>query len=129
MGCDIHAYLESKPKGNKKWQRSEHIDLPRHYAAFAFLADVRNYESVPYPFEEKGLPDDLAEFTASEWDIWDCDAHSMSYLNLEELREVFKRYSEYYKKEICDSYSSLIPKMEQLEADGNDCRLVFWFDN
>lgn len=131
MGCDIHAYLESKPKGNEKWLNSEKIHLARDYGAFTLLAGVRNYQDVPYPYEPKDLPKDLADFTASEYKIWDGDAHTESWLNLAELKEVFEQYDETFGKVygMGDDYLSLIPKMEQLEADGYDCRLVFWFDN
>lgn len=129
MGCDIHAYLEAKPKGNKDYTLSEEQDLARDYGIFGFLAHVRC--NVPEPYEPKGLPNGMADFTKREYEIWEGDAHSMSYLYLDELRDAFQRHSKHFKErdKLGDDYLSLIPKMEHYEADGYDCRLVFWFDN
>ena len=105
MGCDIHMYVERKRGG--KWYNCDYFvpsiewkdaDGPddskftriemyggRNYALFATLANVRNYGNTDYICEPKGLPEDASEYVASEYESWVGDAHSCSYLTLQNL--------------------------------------------
>lgn len=107
MGCDIHMYVERKVNGkwcnadyfvsNPDWEPDEwgrapkekfyHVPLydGRNYALFATLANVRNYGNTDYISEPKDLPDDASEFVKSEWETWEFDGHSASWLTLQEL--------------------------------------------
>ena len=107
MGCDIHMYVERKVGGkwwnadyfvpNPSWKPDEwgrapipkyhHVKIygNRNYALFATLANVRNYGNTDYISEPKGLPDDVTEFVKSEWETWEFDGHSCSWLTLREL--------------------------------------------
>lgn len=68
MGCDIHGFVEIKPKATSPdkdypqgWDLFWHEHLWRDYNLFSLLAGVRNYEdkmSVLYP--PRGVPDDLS---------------------------------------------------------------------
>lgn len=106
MGCDIHMYVEYKPRARRdsNWRNGDHflLDEPlsarsemsrielyreRNYPLFAVLADVRNYDyltCIDYP---RGLPDDATDYTRHEYFRWGTDAHSCSYFTLRELIE------------------------------------------
>lgn len=100
MGCDIHMYVERKIKNS--WfscdyfvpsvqyrGSSEYNNIPiydgRNYALFATLANVRNYGHTAYISEPKGIPEDACNYIKEEYEDWIWDAHSASYLTLQEL--------------------------------------------
>lgn len=85
MGCDIHSFAEKKVDG--KWKRVFHIEpfKARSYGTFGFLADVRNYSGVPPLAKPRGFPEDAAPSTAEEYQSWEGDAHSASWLTVDEL--------------------------------------------
>jgi hypothetical protein len=102
MGCDIHIFSETKIEG--KWvcnepfevqdvgTEDEYIDVPydqqfysgRDYDLFGVLAGVR-HDSLQ-EFEVKGFPDDASPEIKRKFTSWDCDAHTPSYITLEELK-------------------------------------------
>jgi len=86
MGCDIHAYVERLNDAGK-WEFVEDADPfdCRSYGIFGFLADVRNYSCSPVIAEPRGLPDGLSAEAQDEYDRWDTDAHTASWLLLSEL--------------------------------------------
>lgn len=99
MGCDIHLYIEKKIGG--KWipaqgfvqTDEDRIDVPYHdrfndrdYELFGFLAGVRSPEN--QHFEPKGFPKDASKEVRTRFEVWGCDAHTPSYLTLEELKAV-----------------------------------------
>ncbi len=97
MGCDIHMYVEVYDEKTDTWHHaqptsgkpkevpySERLYTDRDYALFGMLAGVRCPGlSV---FVERGFPDDASDFVEKEFTRWGSDAHTPSYLNLEELR-------------------------------------------
>lgn len=101
MGCDIHIYVERKcrdgwyncdyfvPNINYNGNNSEYVRIEtyggRNYSLFATLANVRNYGNTYFICEPKGFPDDASEYVEKEHDSWGWDAHSASYLTLQEL--------------------------------------------
>ena len=105
MGCDIHMYVEYRPKSQvgRNWLCGDifhtidplrvpslkHMDLhgERNYDLFAVLADVRNYDNVEYIEDPRGIPNDCTEYVALEYERWDIDAHSASWFTLRELIE------------------------------------------
>lgn len=57
MGCDIHAYIESKRKDSAHWCGfGGRINPGRHYRLFGKLAGVRSDGCL---IEPRGVPDDL----------------------------------------------------------------------
>ncbi len=150
MGCDIHSFAEVKIK--HKWRKvgdefslddwskrycgKEKEESPfgwRHYSMFAILADVRNsgdYEPISRP---KGIPNDICGQIKYEYEEWEDDAHSASYLSLKELLEFD------FEKTLSpdgDSYRKILGELffvhlKELQALGEpeDVRVVFWFDN
>lgn len=97
MGCDIHVCCEYKNRYDK-WVTAEHfikegqeykvlaVYRERHYALFSALAGVRRYSNDVEPVSEpKGMPVDCTPETMEMYKDWDLDAHSASWLTLEEL--------------------------------------------
>lgn len=84
MGCDIHSYAEKRVNG--KWQRVDVTPFDwRSYGMYGFLAGVRNYSDVPPLAGRRGLPGDASQEVAGEHEHWGGDAHSASWLSVEEL--------------------------------------------
>jgi hypothetical protein len=103
MGCDIHLYIEKKKNG--KWIPAQGfmdtggfddgtLDVPcpdkqldnRDYLLFGFLAGVR--DDTNQHFEPKGFPKDASKEVKAVFKRWGNDAHTPSYLTLEELKSV-----------------------------------------
>jgi hypothetical protein len=147
MGCDIHMYSEAKI--NDKWTsldgpletEDEHtenawvqISRPllyrnRNYWFFGLLAGVRTEYS--YSFQPRGLPADASPETKACSVQWDGDAHTHSYLDMDEL--VQKRTALLLEGSDAHIANHIINLTEIINAfkgvDGDDHRIVFWFDN
>ena len=102
MGCDIHIFSETKKDG--VWVNNEefveelfdgeepYIHVPyddqfyngRDYNLFGVLAGVRAEDL--QQFEVKGFPADASPLVAKNYESWGVDAHTPSYLTLEELK-------------------------------------------
>ena len=175
MGCDIHMHIEyfdtcykDKRKPIKKWRCADWFRLneyygkkgelkykqvplweDRNYELFAFLADVRNNGNIEPISEPRGIPFNVSDEVLKDYKSWGEDAHSASYLTLQELidfvnnkqdtsREVTLQYGIRYLTNLIDDIK------DHVESDGfiydcddielgchtlNDVRIVFWFDN
>lgn len=147
MGCDIHTHAERRVDG--KWQAVPEV-TPfdwRSYGMYGFLAGVRNYSAVPQIAQRRDVPADLSGPVREDYERWDCDAHSASWLSLDELlafnydqpvedRRVtingnggctaergggeMTTYREFLGKQFFDD-------LEKMKAVGAE-RVVFWFD-
>ena len=137
MGCDVHMFVEKKPKGkNKPWTFVEKFTPPdrdfgqcnsfyqwRNYTLFSVLAGVRGGEEpISAP---RGLPDYVSKAIDAEAMKWGPDAHSFSWLTVRELlnydwSKVHESVSDFLK-------DCLIPLMGAGSPD--DVRIVFWFDS
>lgn len=87
MGCDIHAMIERKEnKDFHWWVNCGNPEIDRDYTIFSILANVRNYDEIPFISEPRGKPQECStEFEAFlEW--WSGDAHSVSWITLEEIK-------------------------------------------
>jgi len=164
MGCDIHVHAE-KREGNR-WVKLDLPQIPhgsyselpfesRQYGKFGFLADVRNYSAIQPIAQPRGVPDDMSPETKHDYEgCWDMDAHSASWLSLEELasydydRQVEdRRYTQQTgpnsfnggatcepgkgeKKTLREflSHTDFFESLEVVKAAGAD-RIIFWFDN
>jgi hypothetical protein len=109
MGCDIHLYTEylRHVDGKPIWINCDNWQVNpyykddnepkyeinplyggRNYHLFAILANVRNEDDGnEYISEPRGVPDDMSPQTKDQYDKWDSDGHSHSYLSLAELKE------------------------------------------
>jgi hypothetical protein len=101
MGCDIHLYIEKKI--DNRWVPAQgfflidkedtipNVPYPdrfgdRDYLLFGFLAGVR--DSTNQHFEPRGFPKDASKEVRDQFVAWNGDAHTPSYLTLEELKAV-----------------------------------------
>lgn len=163
MGCDIHMYVEYRLDG--KWVSGDLFEINpyypkygpeyrlvelygyRDYALFGILAGVREPE-MPRIADPRGLPRDCNDLIKKEYEHWELDAHSCSWVTLQELIDTQKETTG-----ILDSVglNNLTDKLKERANElniiydflwtGNKCsrqeaykksagiRIVFWFDN
>ncbi len=140
MGCDIHMFGEvfngsvwepilwRDDAGIASFYREED-DLQalydgRWYAFFGALSDgVRGYRGEP----ARGIPSDCSHFIKRRYEGWGEDAHSASWLSLEELYSLRKEYEDVHS-DISYGFDEIISRVERL-TDGERVRVVFWFDS
>lgn len=85
MGCDIHTYAERKV-GDAYELIADLCPFDwRSYGMYGFLADVRNYSDVLALAADRGLPDDASEVVRLDRHRWGSDAHSASWVGVQEL--------------------------------------------
>lgn len=151
MGCDIHIFYEKKVDG--KWVEAEDVRavseydygdpfgiteyMPfdwRQYSMFAWLCSgVRDYCGNPSISRERGLPDDISESAKKSYEDWACDAHSASFLSVDEISSyIFDGYLLNREGEMVTAKElfgdDFFASIEELKR--SDCeRIVFWFDN
>ena len=164
MGCDIHMYIEYRSTQDGEWQPvEEHVKesddwikevtaTGRRYAIFAELACVRGSGM----YFARGLPNDISPRVRAAVSSWGIDAHSHSYLSLEEFEKVIKKCKKYIDTSSKDdrafynfldddpppcwiSVLNFCKKLKQTKELDNtifgekifnvDVRLVFWFDS
>ena len=124
MGCDIHAVVEFK--NTDWWGDFGEISIGRWYSLFANMAGVRNYEDSVVPVAEpRGMPSDASFVAKDSHEDWGADAHTQSWLTLDEFKAAYKN-SEGYRDHVLDA---MVSAMESLESNGHNTRIVFWFDN
>jgi hypothetical protein len=105
------------------WDNCGNPKIERNYTLFSILANVRDYSHMHYISLPRGLPDDCCNEFESWFKHWDTDAHSCSWVSLQEMKDFDMEAYEYYNRLAWDK---LISKMELI---GEDTRLVFFFDN
>lgn len=142
MGCYIHLYAE-KRAADGSWQRVDTGDALTHqsYSVFGFLANVRNYSRVEPIAKPRGLPDDANAATASAFERWSGEAHTPSWLSIEELLgfdysavcEDRRALGTTVAKGVVQSYRDFLGSwffddLDKLKDAGAE-RIVFWFDN
>lgn len=154
MGCDIHVCAERKgADGNFEDVNIGDALCGRSYGEFAFLAGVRNYSGVQPIAEPRGFPEDAASTTAQAFDDWGCDAHTPSWLTVDELlafdysasmedRRVTRQIAPGLVSGGCTCEPGegkamtwreflgewFFRDLEAIKAAGAE-RIVFWFDN
>lgn len=139
MGCDIHIWAERKTANGYEALVDEEFsegNAPfnwRSYGLFGLLADVRNYSNVPPIAEIRGWPTDASQAAQANYDAWYCDAHSPSWLTIEDIENV--DYDATFYDERDDRLTTIrdflwagffddIAKLKAINAD----RVVFFFD-
>lgn len=150
MGCDIHSHAERK-NPNGEWEIVSLIDPPfnwRSYGVFAFLAGVRNYSAVTPIAPPRGLPEDISNSVKADYDSWNSDAHTPSWLTVKELSDF--DYDQRMEDRrcmrgndggcTCDPGEGILTTYREFFGDGflleiqrlgavGAERIVFWFDN
>lgn len=121
MGCDIHAGIERKIEG--KWILTEWLHIERSYTLFSRLAGVRAIGLDPKPVAKpRGIPDEVSDGFKYHLNYWEGDAHSISWLTLEEMKS--------YGAWDGIGYSMRpVEVIQEMEFGDQPSRLVFFFDN
>lgn len=90
MGCDIHGFVEVKLYDFGEWY--DCIDIRsivgRNYDMFALLFGVRNYAAYIPIAPNRGLPELVSERAKKEFEEWDVDAHSPSWITWKEIQNI-----------------------------------------
>lgn len=128
------------------YDRSRHLQ-DRNYQLFAVLANVRNYDNLPYIAADRGMPSDASQALLDAYSENEVDAHSLSYITLRELRDWYKEQeANELKNQLLDIpqlYTLFNPWLDFIENHvgysfytytGNEdfwdkFRITFWFDN
>ena len=92
MGVDIHGWIEIKDLG--KWHSVFNIKpiMGRNYAMFATLFDIKEERNIgiapvaPY----RNLPEDAADITREQFELYKEDAYGVSRIVWEEIDELLK---------------------------------------
>jgi hypothetical protein len=106
----------------------------QNYALFGWLAGVRNYSSLPVLSEARGLPDDVSADVALAHQRWRGDAHSESWIDVEDLLAFdYDQQVEDHREGEVTTFRALFGEeffetLQVLKAMGAR-RVVFWFDN
>lgn len=143
MGCDIHFYTEGYCKYNKGWQsldkwthcldrgfldvdRDDAFYHTRDYGIFAQLAGVRSYALQHEVISEpRGLPFDASEPVRNAFKAWGSDAHTASFLYLDELKQVVP---DFYPR-VWEEFLGKVEALPKRFTEPKCFRAVFWFDN
>jgi hypothetical protein len=123
MGTDIHLYVEYRHRedaGDDFTSFCGRINPGRNYALFAALANVRQVRKTAL-FEPRGLPDKMG--CEASLDSKSGERYAHSWLTLAEFCKVLVEVP----TAPCE-YHAVEALMEQLEQDGYETRIVFWFD-
>lgn len=147
MGCDIHCYAERRAGDKYELITDPAFDAGygdemtsepfcwRSYGMFGFLADVRNYSEVMPIAEQRGWPIDASDGATAEYKDWSGDAHSPSWLTVEELRafDYDRPFMDRRSGRQMTTYRDFLGKaffrdIEILNEIGAD-RVLFFFDN
>lgn len=153
MGCDIHTFAERKTDAGWEVIPGLRPFNDRSYGIFGFLAGVRNYSAVPQIAARRNLPEDASDLAREEYEGWGGDAHSASWLSVEELTTFDydqpledRRVTRQTGPNSWDGGCTCAPgegekmtyreflgnaffaDLEKLKAQGAG-RVVFWFDN
>ena len=135
MATDIWIHIEHRSRKRGKYVYDFEPDRDRVYSLFGALAGTRG-ELEPL-YEPRGLPEDITPETLAEYNLFEADAHTPSWLTTKELREcldlTIKDYSDKYGenevKSWLKSYEWIYEYMKYSEDEGEPSRIVFWFDN
>ena len=136
MGADIHAHVEVKIDG--KWEYLSKITCDRWYNAFAWLSGVRSYSKDDWAFKDcRSLYEiPLSKEGEEEYRRWGSDAHSITVIHEEKLRQRFAEKlatmpnAQERKKDWEDSWlGTWVDICAGLKTYYDDVRVVMWYDN
>lgn len=157
IGTDIHCYCEYKNKETDKWvlanpvfpnyQYSEEGWLQKdgcftncNYNLFSYLAGVRGmHDAIKDPC---GVPSDMSDALQEVWDEEKEWSHTPTWYTMKELRDAVDEAEKEYDAEDYDDYyfspeclwrfytlMDYIFDMNGIYYNGDDCRVVMWFDS
>jgi hypothetical protein len=146
MGTDIHMFAERLVNG---WwvPISGEIDIDRNYELFNILAGIRRAGPYPIMADQRGIPEDVSPQNEAQYQDWTTDAHSASWLSLEELQKYLTQHPGILTEPFVNKFwTSVVPMLGRCTLH-SDCaeageemqraciehpgtvRIVFWFDN
>ena len=131
MGCDIHPHLEVKVDGT--WLPSLiELESSRHYAWFEFLVGVRARHGWTPHHTSRGLPLDVSSVVRKDFEAWEGDAHTPSYITKRELadipRDLHLPFYDNTLKPIGELFEAYLNNWCEVMQHFEDARVVFWFD-
>lgn len=134
MGCDIHIVLESRKKATEEapagpwigvwcsdWFPGQRPQVARrNYDFFAAVANVRG-SGPHYP---RNLPEDVSALAWREYMRAPTDHHSASHMTAASFVDVYDTVNA-----TDDDGRFGLYRLLGADRDGDDHRVVFWFDN
>lgn len=90
LGDEVAYNKQTLPAGTCSWcrgtgKKTEEFYHGRNYHLFAILAGVRDYGDTKPIVPPRGVPDDMSEEVAKDFNGWGGDAHSPTWYFLDEL--------------------------------------------
>lgn len=128
MGCDIHVHVEIKL--NDKWEHYNHLQIGRNYRLFGKICGVRSDEEDPL-VKERPLPEDISTVTKFDFNLWEADAHTITWLTKDEAKQI----QEWHEHYMGDRYKLPLwgyvfgNHLWDEESGVQDSRVIIWFDN
>ena len=127
MGCDIHTVIEEKVGG--KWigvatsdrLQKRPVYAQRDYEFFGAVSNVRGKGDI-YP---RGLPYDVSELSWYLFSQAPVDHHSASHMSAEEFCKIYHAV----RPDSSRAEFAVYDLMGFTIEDGEEFRVVFWFDN
>lgn len=136
MGRDISIHLEFRDVKSKKFKYGGSHNVERIYRLFDLFVRMPYAQHSNHVFcKARGLPGDITNCTYKAYKEFG-DVRNPGWLITSELKEcldVFKRnvLQEYKDESLLDCikhYEILYDYMNDHESHGEECRIVFWFD-
>lgn len=140
MGCDIHLHSEIMVNG--VWHHHNKAQIERSYLLFSKMANVRNEGEVDPITLPKGLPENVTFSTNLYLQKSPEDYHSHSWLNAEEIKELFQWFDEqtnpFFERRRMNlmfgylfggSFGDFLRFKSDFPEYVEDIRFIFWFDN
>lgn len=132
IGADIHVYVEVVEKHAGGYEKNdeyilcvaEDVFFGRNYILFGLMAGVRGTKTL---FEPKGLPENISSTVSKKNKEWGVDAHSHSWLSIEELWKIKEEYET--ENERYPYLDAILAMMVELETENDIPRLILWFDS
>lgn len=88
MGCDMHGFVEVKDGACWKAKIDVGKDVGRNYDIFGLLFGVRNVVRFKPVAPDRDIPRDASDEYLTLYGRWVADAHSMSWITLQEIEAI-----------------------------------------
>ena len=134
MGRDITIHLEYRDKKTRKFKYGGSHQVERNYLMFDLFRGLPQYLR-NICCRLRGLPGDITNCTYNSYKDFGNPTY-VGWLTTSELKECLDSYKQNFNDEVEEinvlndikSYVVLYDYMNQYESYGEECRIVFWFD-
>jgi hypothetical protein len=117
---DYILYVTPDEESANRWRIDGDDAIPRERAERWIGYNSSRWIEGPHAEPRNGLVGKIS----------DPDAHTATWLSLEEFRQAVRlREEKYVPYPVASEYRALLAALESLERDGHETRVVFWFDN